>query len=294
MERIQMNRSLREGCKNIRRNRWMSIAATSALTFMFFLAGVAVSIIFNVHHITQKVEENVEIRAFLKEEADHQIVLTKVKNMNRVEQARFIPKEQGLTDFINSFGADGKAFDTLKEENPLNDVIVVRTKNPRDTEEVANSLKEFSSIEKIVYGENIVDPLFKTTNFIRTVGWVFIAGLSLISLFIVSNTIYLTVMARKEEIQLQKLIGATNSFVTRPFLIEGGLIGMFGAIVPVVLISIGYPWIYSRIHEGVDIALLQLMPPGIFLVMLSFGMIICGTLIGMWGAVFSVHRFLKV
>ncbi|MFL0366082.1 MULTISPECIES: permease-like cell division protein FtsX [Pseudobacillus] len=289
-----MNRPLREGIKNIRRNGWMSFASISALAFMFLLVGSAAAVIFNIHHMTKKVEKDVEIRAYLEEGVDHELLLQKIRNLGSVEKAVFIPKEQGLSDFANSLGSDGKAFEMLKEDNPLNDVIVIRTKDPLNTPELAAKIKEFGSIEKMNYGEKIVDPLFKTTNFVRTVGFIFIAGLTLISLYIVSNTIHLTVMARKDEIKLQKLIGATNSFVSRPFLVEGGIIGLGGAIIPALVLSLGYQWVYRIINGELDVAVLQILPPGIFLTVFSSGIILGGILIGMCGALFSVNRFLKV
>src|SRR5699024_12112246 len=113
-------------------------------------------------------------------------------------------------------------------------------KEPRDTEKVASEIEEFDNVQKVIYGKDVVPQLFKFNTYARNIGLVLIAGLVLTAMFLISNTIKLTIMARSEEIGIMKLVGATKGFIRWPFFIEGMLLGMLGSIVPITAIVGGY------------------------------------------------------
>lgn len=289
-------RHLVEGIKSFLMNKWMSFAAISALSFMLLLIGVTGVILFNINHVANKIEKDVDIRLYLSETSykEQKQIIDQLHSFSTIESIKYIPKEEGLQDFMKTFGSDGEAFQSLKDDNPLNDVLVIKTKKPQQVEATAQKIKKMKNLEKVEYGEDIVKPLFKTTGLIRTIGLIFIAGLTLVSFLVVSNTIKLTVITRKKEIQLQKLIGATTNFIRAPFFIEGSIIGLLGSFIPITLLSMGYSWFYKGINSSLDVPVIELVSPFPFIMIFSTAILFFGVLIGIWGATSSLRKYLKV
>ncbi|HZG72220.1 MAG TPA: permease-like cell division protein FtsX [Chondromyces sp.] len=293
-----LKRHIREGMNNFRRNGWMTIASVSSLAFMLFLMGVTALLSLNLNHMTTKVEENVEIRAYLEnsnyDSSDLKTLWNTIQSIEHVSSVEFISKNEGLQSFMKSLGDEGAAFQTLKQDNPLNDVLVIKTEKPRDVTAVAKEIEQLALIDKVEYAESMVGPLFASTKLARIIGSIFIVCLTLIAVYLVTNTIKITVLARKEEIQLRKLIGASNHFIRFPFFIEGSLIGLFGASLASVLIGTGYYFVYMYFNEHINIAFIELISPFPLLLPFCLILLIFGILIGIGGAVSSLRRILKI
>lgn len=274
----------------------MTVASVSSLAFMLFLIGVTVLLILNLNYLTTKVEENVEINVYLKNSnsADLKALTDTIQSFEHVSSVEFISKNEGLQSFMKSLGDEGAAFQTLKEDNPLNDVLVIKTKRPQDVTAVAKKIETLDQVDKVVYAESVVDPLFTSTKLARIIGTTFIICLTFIAVHLVTNTIKLTVLARKEEIQLRKLIGASNHFIRFPFYIEGSLIGLLGASIASLLVVTGYYFTYTYFSKYIDIAFLKLISPMPLLPIFCLILLIFGHFIGIWGAVSSLRRILKI
>lgn len=290
------HRHVREGINNFKRNGSMTVASVSSLAFMLFLIGLTVLLTLNLNHLTMKVEENVEINVYLKNSTstDLQALTDTIQSFEHVSSVEFISKNEGLQSFMKSLGDEGAAFQTLKEDNPLNDLLVIKTKQPQDVTAVAKQVEKLEEVDKVVYAESVVNPLFTSTKLARIIGVFFIICLTLIAVHLVTNTIKLTVLSRKEEIQLRKLIGASNHFIRFPFYVEGSLIGLLGASIASLLVVIGYYFTYSYFNKYIDIAFLELISPLPLLPIFCFTLLIFGHVIGIWGAVSSLRRILKV
>ena len=195
---------------------------------------------------------------------------------------------------MENLGDEGAAFETLKKDNPLNDAFVIKTEQPQDVTAVAEIVQNLEQVDKVEYGKNVVGPLFASTKLARILGTIFIICLTLMAVHLVTNTIRLTVLARKEEIQLRKLIGATNQFIRIPFFIEGALIGFSGAMIASIIILIGYYVVYDYMNQYIDIAFIELISPFPFVPIFSLILLIFGIFIGIWGAVSSLRQILKV
>lgn len=288
-------RHMNEGINNFKRNGWMTVAAVSSLSFMLLMIGVTFLLLLNLNHMTKKVEQNVEIHAYLQDSnsTERQILSNKIKSLEHVDSVEFISKDEGLQSFMKNLGDEGAAFQTLKKDNPLNDVLVIKTIQPQDVTSVAKIVKNFELVDKVEYGENVVGPLFASTKLARILGTIFIICLTLMAVHLVTNTIKLTVLARKEEIKLRKLIGATNQFVRYPFFVEGALVGLIGAVIAAIIILIGYTVVYSYMHTYIDIPFIELISPLPFIPIFSIILLIFGIFIGIWGAVSSLRKILK-
>ena len=295
-ENSYFKRHIREGMNNFKRNGWMTVAAVSSLSFMLLMIGVTLLLLFNLNHMTTKVEENVEIRVYLEDSLaeEEQILSDKIQSMEHVSSVEFVSKDEGLQNFMENLGDEGAAFQTLKKDNPLNDVLVIKTEHPQDVTSVAEKVENLELVDKVEYGENVVGPLFASTKLARILGAIFIVCLTLMAVHLVTNTIKLTVLARKEEIKLRKLIGATNQFIRAPFFVEGSLVGFLGAIVASLIILIGYYVVYAYVNQYIDIPFIELISPFPFIPIFSLALLIFGVLIGIWGAVSSLRRIVKV
>lgn len=292
-----LKRHVREGLKNIIRNGWMSIASIGAVTVTLFLVGTFVAIILNINQMANKVEEDVEIKVLLDltvDEDEIQEISDELKSLPRVESIKFSSKEDELEDLIEGLGDQGESWSLVDQDNPLNHAYIVDAKDPQDTEPLANEIEKIDNVHEVVYGEEVVSNLFTFNNYARAIGLVLIAGLVLTAVFLISNTIKLTIMARSTEIGVMKLVGATNGFIRWPFFVEGFLLGVLGSIIPIAVIATGYHYLITSISGQTRYFFVELLPYNPFVWQLSLIIIVFGGLIGMWGSVMSIRKFLKV
>ncbi|MFY0543203.1 permease-like cell division protein FtsX [Brevibacillus sp. H7] len=293
-----LGRHVREGVKNLGRNGWMTFASISAVAITLLILGVFLILALNVNHFAQSVEKQVEIRVFLDVLANKdniQQVEHNIRAIPKVESVVFIPKDEGLKQFKESLGEQAKLFEGLEEDNPLPDMFVVKTKLPQDTAAVAKQIKTIEFVNKVNYGEGTVEKLFAWTGTIRNVGIAFILGLGFTAMFLIANTIKLTIVARRREIEIMKLVGATNWFIRWPYFVEGLMMGVIGAVIPIVLLGISYHYLLDAINASLPTAqLFKLLPLFPLANQVALTLIAIGAFIGIWGSLVSVRRFLKV
>lgn len=297
MKARTLRRHFRESLKSLARNGWMTFASVSAVTVTLILVGVFFVIMMNLNKVAADLEEQVEIRVHIDvaaNEQDQKSLQQKIEKIPEVKSVRFSPKEEELDNLIKSFGEDGEAYKLFEQDNPLNDVLVVKTKNPTDTIKTAEKIEKLEYTAKVKYGQGKIEKLFSFIKLSRNIGLVLIVGLLFTAMFLISNTIKITIMARRREIEIMRLVGATNNFIRWPFFLEGFWLGILGAVLPIVLITTSYRYTFDFLAlklKGIDIELLQFNP---FVYQLSGLLIIIGALIGVWGSLMSVRKFLKV
>ncbi|MCJ8012704.1 permease-like cell division protein FtsX [Paenibacillus sp. KQZ6P-2] len=297
-------RHLREGAKNVFRNGWMSVASVISIIVSLFILGVFILLVLNVNAIADKADSQVQIRVYLNLNVDKQLretVQKEIAAMPEVSKVDFISKEQGLVDFQNSMGDEGKdlleGFDN--DNNPLPDSFKIEVYEPTTVPFVAKKIEALNTshsdqqpIMKVKYGKGTIETLFKVTQTVRNIGFVFVAGLAVMSMFLISNTIRVTILARRREIAIMKLVGATNTFIRWPFFVEGTLIGLIGSLITVLILFVGYDRLAAAV--GSDISLQMNLLPINDLWQWGGLLLILGVLIGMWGTTLSLRKFLKV
>ncbi|ANB58384.1 ftsX-like permease family protein [Anoxybacillus sp. B7M1] len=292
-----LRRHMRESFKSIGRNGWMTFASISAVTVTLLLVGVFLVIMFNMNHFASKIENDVEIRVYIDltaTEQDKQALKAQIEAVPEVKEVEYSSKEQELKNLIKSFGEEGSSFRLFEQDNPLSDVYVVKAKQPEDTVKAAKKIETFKSVHKVKYGQGQVEKLFKTLGIARNIGLGLIIGLLFTAMFLISNTIKITIFARRREIEIMRLVGATNGFIRWPFFLEGLWLGVMGAIIPIVLISLVYYNIYEFANPKLTVPFLQLLPFHPFMWKISIVLLMLGGCIGVWGSMMSVRRFLKV
>ncbi|SOB91535.1 cell division transport system permease protein [Ureibacillus xyleni] len=293
-----IQRHFRESLKSLTRNGWMTFASISAVTVTLLLVGVFTIIMMNLNKVADDIENDVEIKVLIeiiddkeKAKAAEDTLISDIKKISGVEEVVYSSKEQELDLLIEDFGDDLSLFE---QSNPLRNVLYVKAKEPQQTAKVAEKIEKLDNTYQVVYGEGKVEKLFSFLNTSRNVGLVLILGLLFTAIFLISNTIRITIIARKEEIEIMKLVGATNSFVRIPFVIEGMWLGILGSIIPMVVVSVVYYNVYNIVQPRLQGELLQLVDLTPLLYQVNVLILVLGMFIGIWGSFMSVRRFLKI
>ncbi|MCK9858054.1 permease-like cell division protein FtsX [Paenibacillus sp. ATY16] len=298
-------RHFREGFKNIIRNGWMSFASISSIFFSLFLLGVFVLLALNINSMASNIESQVQIRVYLQTDIDQQKtneLENKIRKLSDVSKVEFVSKEEGLELLRKNLGKDGDAlldgYD--KESNPLPDSFTVEVFDPQNIAVAASEISalnngdEAKPITSVKYGQGTVEKLFKITNAIRNIGLVIVIGLGVTAMFLISTTIKMTILARRREIGIMKLVGATNSFIRWPFFVEGALIGLVASGITTIVVLLAYTKLVSMNEMELGLLMIKLIPVeelGWKITVLLMGL---GTLIGVWGSTLSVRKYLKV
>lgn len=290
-------RHARESVKNLGRNGWMTFASISAVTVALVLVGLFLTVMFNLNKIAGDIENNVEVRVYVDQSANkaqQQQLKNQLEKVHNVRSVTFQSKEKGLNNLLHSLGNDSSAFDNLKKENPLPNVFILKTSQPKETLQVAKEVKNYPHVSTVRYGKGTVEKLFKFVDIARNIGIVLIIGLLFTSVFLIANTIKLTIVARRQEIEIMKLVGATNAFVRWPYFMEGLMLGVLGSIIPIALVAIGYHFVYDKFSGKLSTFFIQLIPYSTMTLYLSLLLLSIGAVIGVWGSLSSIRKFLKV
>ena len=289
-----MWRHIRDAVKSLFRNGWSTFGAISAVSMVLLLVGIFVSLLFNMNKIATDVEQDVNVRVYIDLAADEtktEELKAAIQALDAVNTVKFRSKDEELDDITKSVAQEFELF--RNDSNPLRNAFDVSTKNPNQTKEVAKTIEKMDYVARVNYGGARADTLFKVISTSRNVGIGVIAVLLIIALFLISNTIRATIHARRTEIEIMQLVGATKAYIRWPFFLEGGFIGLIGSIVPIAVLWGLYLWVYkggSDFFSGSNFSLLE---PNPFLYRLSLAMAGVGILIGSFGSIFSMRRFLK-
>lgn len=288
-------RHLVESLKSLRRNIRMSVAAVSAVTVTLLLVGVLLSILFNINKIANDVQNDVQVRVIIDRgttKEQQQALKKKLSKIKGIESIEFSSRKQELKDVVGTYGKEFNLFSG--DDNPLYDVFVVQATSPEMTLKVAKEAKKLRYVYDAQYGGTSAKRLFKVVASIQTWGILISLLLLFVAVFLISNTIRITILSRKDEIQIMRLVGATNSFIRWPFILEGAWTGFLGVILPVIIVDVGYVWIYRILSESLRSTNYHLLTPHIFLLQINLLMAIIGIVIGALGAAVSMRRFLKL
>lgn len=280
----------RESFTSLIRNRWMSLASIGAVASALIILGSFLLLSVNFDYILKDVESQVEITAYL-EDSVNEADITKLNNgiaaIEGVKEIKFISKEEAIEEFKEQVGRE------ILEgiENPLPNSFRIKVNDPHEVAAIAEKIQRFAGIDEVKYGKGIVEKLFNIIHWVRIIGMVIMAVFAAVSIFIISNTIRLTVFARRREINIMKYIGATDWFVRWPFLIEGMVLGLIGSSLAIGILAVAYNYLYIAVK--INIPMIALLPIEQFYDY-ALGFLGIGMLIGAFGSSFSIKRFLNV
>ena len=286
---------IKEAVDSLRRNRLMSFASICTVALSLLILGMFLIMVLNLNNMASTLESQVQISVYLQEdlsELEIREVGTRITKLNGVNQVIFIDKEEAMTRFKERLGDQQSILKALDGNNPLPNAFEVKMDTPEKVKPVAQAITQIKGVENAKFGQEIIEQLFTLTKMVRIFGVVLIGFLALAALFIISNTIRLTVFARRKEIGIMKYVGATDWFIRWPFLLEGIILGFGGALVAVVLLNQTYGALLKQVYESV--AFLPLIPQYPFITTLSIILLIVGTGIGALGSTISLRKFMQV
>ena len=229
-----------EAGRNISRNAVLALASVSSTAVSLLVFGLFIALSMNVAAVTSALEGQVGIQAFISDQVGATALQTMEKEIAswpNVKSVSYIPKGTALKNLVKDFGSQGNFFTPLSKDNPLLNAFFVKAKSPDEVPAVANHLKRLSGVSNVSYQAPVVDRLFKLVTVVRLVGLGIGILLALGTLLIIQNAIRLGIFARRREIQIMRLVGATDGFIHWPFLLEGMIFGVLGGAVSAAIIA---------------------------------------------------------
>lgn len=288
-------RHVLESLRSLKRNGWMTIASVSAVTITLVLVGIFLSVIMNVTYLAKYIENDVDVAVYVQigtTEEGMQTLDAELRSIPNVSNVVFSSKQEQYNELVNKFGDAWKIFD--EDENPLYDVFIVEADTPEDVVFIQQDAEKLANVERADYGGASSDRIFKFADGVKKWGLGASILLLVVAIFLISNTIRITIISRKREIQIMKLVGAKNGFIRWPFFIEGGFIGLIGSILPILIITFGYNRVYMILTKSLITTNLELIPATDLVLQVNLIMICIGVIIGSLGSILSMRRFLKV
>lgn len=293
-----LGRSIRDAFKSVIRNFSLSLASISCITITLIIVAIAIMASFNVQNFTKEIEKDLTIVVFMDNDATEEDInqmkelLDTKKNIAKYtfESKNAVRKDMMKeNDVFNSVMKDWK-----NDENPLRDTFKIKVNNVDNMGKTADALKKMEKVDTVQYGEGMVERLVNAFSSIEKVAYGVVIALVVVTIFLIINTIKLTIFSRKREIGIMRLVGASNFAIKVPFIIEGMILGFFGAIIPVVLITYGYLAFYNHFDGHLFTQLIELIQPEPFIYQASLIVIIIGIIVGMIGSAGAVRKYLKV
>lgn len=299
MKLIRMlGRSIRDAFKSVIRNFSLSLASISCITITLIIVAIAIMASFNVQNFTKEIEKDLTIVVFMENDAKEEDVDNMRENLNsknNIAKFTYQSKEEVKEEMMEEYDVFKSVMkDWDDEDNPLRDTFRVKVKDVERIGKTADDLKKESKVALVQYGEGMVEKLVNAFASIEKVAYGVVIALVVVTVFLIINTIKLTIFSRKREISIMRLVGASNFSIKIPFIIEGMILGLFGSIVPVILTTYGYLAFYRHFDGYLFTRLIELIPPEPFIYQASIIIVIIGIIVGMIGSASAVRKYLKV
>ena len=286
---------VRETYKSIRRNGLMSVASVSTVALSLLVLGMFLLLFLNTNNLAQYLESQVQITVYMQDDIDDSVLeatRTRLEGLPGVQKVTAVTKDEALERFKERLGEQQNLLNALGTDNPFPYSFEVEVDAPERIAELTPQIGDMEGVETAKFGQEVVEQLFQITKILRVGGVVLVILLAFATLFIIANTIRLTVFARRREVNIMKYVGATDWFIRWPFMLEGMTLGFFGSLISITVINISYSALLARIYS--TLAFLPMLPSYPMLIYVDLFIIISGTAIGAAGSYVSLRKFLRV
>lgn len=286
---------IKEVYTSFKRNIWMTLASIFTVVLSLFILGFFSIVILNLNKMADTLESQVQISVYLKDDLSQEEIDETKETLSKIEglqDIKFTTREEAMENFKKRLGDQQFLLDALDDTNPLPDSFSLTVTSPQQVKTIADTVVALDSVESASYSQDIINHLFNLTHLIRLIGVALIILLTGAAIFIISNTIRLTVFARRKEIAIMKYVGATDWFIRWPFLLEGICLGFIGGGLATIFLYIVYNQVTQEIYEAM--AFFPLIPQHPFINYISLAILVAGIIIGALGSTISLKRFLKV
>lgn len=286
---------IQEVFHSLRRNNWMTFASIGTVAVSLFVLGVFLILVLNMNRLAGMLESQVQISVYLEDhltDREKRQIGYDIESLQGIDSVTYVDRETAKERLKERLGDQKYLLDALSDDNPLPDAFEVTVTTPSVVESAAGAIASMQGVEEAKYGQDVVEHLFDITRLMRIFGFVLMALLGGATLFIISNTIRLTVFARRKEIAIMKYVGATDWFIRWPFLLEGIVLGCIGGLIAAVALRSFYAAMAAKIYS--TLAFFPLMPQYPFMNYVTAAILLAGIVIGAIGSVISLKRFLRV
>lgn len=291
-------RNIRDAFKSVFRNFSLSLASISCITITLLVVSIAIILSYNVNNFAGLVEKDVTIVTFLKQGiTDEEIdkVEAEIKKIEGIETYEFQDKMDISKDMMESSDTFKSIMEGWsEEETPIQDTFLVKVVNIEEIGNIAKKIQKIENVDTVKYGEGMVEQLVTVFDVVKKISIAIVIALILVTAFLISNTIKITIFSRKREIEIMRLVGASNINIKIPFIFEGLFLGILGSIIPVVITTYGYMALYNHFDGQIFSSFIRLVKPEPFIYMVSLVLVAIGILVGMYGSLRAVRKHLKI
>jgi len=277
------------------RNRWMTAASIGTVAVSLFVLGVFLIMVMNMNKMASSLESQVQISVYINDELPEQgrkEIERMTRDMKSVATIEYVPREVALKKLQERLGENKKILDALGDSNPLPNAFLVTVHSANDVKKTAAAIADLYGVDEVKYGQDVAANLFELTHLMRLFGAILMGLLLVATVFIISNTIRLTVFARRKEIAIMKYVGATDWFIRWPFILEGVGLGIIGGGVSAFALRNFYSAMVEKIYES--LAFFPMVEQYPFMNYVTLGLIGVGIVIGILGSTVSLKRFMEV
>lgn len=293
-----LSRSLRDAFKSVFRNFSLSLASISCITITLFVVSLSLILTANVNNVAKLIEDDVTIVAFLNTditEENRDEILKQIKKLDNIDSVTYESKSEIAEEMKESSEVYKNVMEGwTEEENPLQSTYLVKVVNIEEIGTTAEAIKKIEGVEVVKYGEGMVEQLVSIFEIVRNISIGVVIALVLVTAFLIANTIKITIYSRRREIEIMRLVGASNLNIKIPFIFEGLFLGILGSIIPVIGTFYAYSLLYDKFDGKIFSEFIRLVEPIPFLSYVSLILIVIGVLVGMFGSLRAVKKYLKI
>ena len=293
-----LGRNIRDSFKSVFRNFSLSLASISCITITLLVVAIAIILSYNVNNFATLIEKDVTIVTFVDNEAtveQSKMLENQIKSLDNIDSVKFESRMDIMKDMMISSDVFSNIMSTWTQETtPIQDTYLVKVVDINRIKETADKIKEMEFVTVVKYGEGMVEQLVAIFDVIRKISVGLVIALIIVTAFLIGNTIKITIFSRKREIEIMRLVGASNLNIKIPFILEGLFLGVMGAIIPVCATVFGYTTLYTKVDGQLFTPLIRLITPEPFVYFTSIVLILIGMAVGMFGSVRAVRKYLKI
>lgn len=289
-------RNFRDAFRSVLRNFSLSIASITCITITLVLVALSIVISANIDHFTKNLEDTLTVVVYLNEDVTEEQkdkVIEGIKSLDNYDSYIYKSKDEWKEEMASTSSELGTTLSYL-DTNPLLDSIVVKVKDIKSLSYVASSIRNMDGVKSAKYGEDTVDKMILMFDVVSKVTIAIVLALILVTAFLISNTIKLTIFSRKNEIEIMRLVGTSNFAIKQPFIIEGFILGVIGAIIPIIITVYGYILFYEHFDGYLFSHVIELIKPSNLVWFVSIILVVVGGVVGMFGSNRAVRKYLKI
>ena len=293
-----LGRNIRDSFKSVFRNFSLSIASISCITITLIVVAIAIVLSDNVNNFATLVEKDVTIVTFISNDVtndDINILGDKIKRLNNVDSVTFNSKMDIMKEMMESSDVFNNIMSNWTEETtPIQNTYLVKVVDIEKIKDVADEIKKMDNVSVVKYGEGMVEQLVSVFDIVRKISIGLVIALIIVTAFLIANTIKITIFSRKREIEIMRLVGASNINIKIPFIFEGLFLGIMGSIIPICVTIFGYITLYTKFDGQLFSPFIRLITPEPFVYSISLILILIGMAVGMFGSLRAVKKYLKI